>query len=57
MITMMNVQFDNYTSQFINQHPESTVVHLGCGLDSRVIRVGRERVFEKIDSIQVIYPS
>jgi len=30
---------DAWTRDFIARHPESTVLHLGCGLDARVFRV------------------
>lgn len=32
-------QFDTWVGEWISGNPESTVVHLGCGLDSRVFRV------------------
>jgi len=32
-------QFDVWVCEWIADHPESTVLHLGCGLDSRVFRV------------------
>lgn len=32
-------QFDNYALKFLKKYPEPTIVHLGCGLDSRYIRV------------------
>ncbi|MGO4738033.1 class I SAM-dependent methyltransferase [Bosea sp. 2KB_26] len=31
--------FDGWTSDFIMRHPDATVLHLGCGLDSRVFRI------------------
>ena len=31
--------FDNSTREFIAGHPEATILHLGCGLDSRVFRL------------------
>jgi O-methyltransferase involved in polyketide biosynthesis len=31
--------FDLWTTQYLREHPEATVLHLGCGLDSRVFRV------------------
>jgi O-methyltransferase involved in polyketide biosynthesis len=31
--------FDSWTRAFIAKHPDATVVHLGCGLDSRVFRL------------------
>ncbi|MDI3289865.1 class I SAM-dependent methyltransferase [Polyangium sp. 15x6] len=30
---------DGWTREFIARHPDATVLHLGCGLDSRVFRV------------------
>ena len=31
--------FDDWTRSFVAEHPSATVVHLGCGLDTRVWRV------------------
>ncbi|MFN8598210.1 MAG: class I SAM-dependent methyltransferase [Anaerolineae bacterium] len=31
--------FDQWTRAFLVAHPESTVLHLGCGLDTRVYRI------------------
>jgi O-methyltransferase involved in polyketide biosynthesis len=31
--------FDDWTRAFIEKHPNAIVLHLGCGLDSRVFRV------------------
>ena len=31
--------FDTWTAEFLNVHPEATVLHLGCGLDSRALRL------------------
>lgn len=31
--------FDQWTRAFLAQNPESTVLHLGCGLDTRVYRI------------------
>jgi O-methyltransferase involved in polyketide biosynthesis len=31
--------FDDWTREFLAAHPESIVLHLGCGLDTRVFRV------------------
>lgn len=40
--------FDRYVEDFLAQHPEGTVVELGCGLNTRFERVdnGRARWFE-----------
>ncbi len=32
-------QLDGWTREFLAGHPRATVLHLGCGLDSRVLRV------------------
>lgn len=32
-------QFDLWTSQYLAETPDATVLHLGCGLDSRVFRL------------------
>jgi O-methyltransferase involved in polyketide biosynthesis len=31
--------YDGWAQQFLDTHPECTVLHLGCGLDTRVYRV------------------
>ena len=37
---MRSAVFDLWTKEKIKQFPNSIVLHLGCGLDSRVVRVG-----------------
>jgi len=32
-------QLDRWTAAFLAEHPDATVLHLGCGLDSRVERI------------------
>lgn len=32
-------QFDAWASEFLSAHPDATVLHLGCGLDSRAFRI------------------
>lgn len=32
-------QLDDWTREFLAEHPRATVLHLGCGLDSRVFRI------------------
>lgn len=39
-VTTRSAHFDHWTRQFLAVHPEATVLHLGCGLDSRFFRVG-----------------
>jgi O-methyltransferase involved in polyketide biosynthesis len=38
-VTVRSAHFDNWARQFLAVHPEAIVLHLGCGLDSRVLRV------------------
>jgi O-methyltransferase involved in polyketide biosynthesis len=38
-LPMRALHFDQWTRAFLADNPESTVLHLGCGLDSRVYRV------------------
>ena len=39
LVTVRTAQYDIWASQFLAFHQHSTVVHLGCGLDSRVFRL------------------
>jgi O-methyltransferase involved in polyketide biosynthesis len=39
LVTVRTAQYDIWASQFLALHQHSTVVHLGCGLDSRVFRL------------------
>jgi len=39
LVTVRTAQYDIWASQFLVVHPHATVVHLGCGLDSRVFRL------------------
>jgi O-methyltransferase involved in polyketide biosynthesis len=38
-VSMRSAHFDAWTRQFLAVHPRSSVLHLGCGLDSRYFRV------------------
>ena len=38
-VALRSVHFDGWTRQFLAVHPEAVVLHLGCGLDSRFLRV------------------
>lgn len=49
--------FDNVVKQFIEKHKDPIVILIGCGLDSRVQRIGRlcrEAVFYGLDIEEVI---
>jgi O-methyltransferase involved in polyketide biosynthesis len=39
LVTVRAAQYDIWASQFLAVHQRATVVHLGCGLDSRVFRL------------------
>lgn len=38
-VTTRSAHFDTWVGQFLAVHPEATVVHLGCGLDARALRL------------------
>jgi O-methyltransferase involved in polyketide biosynthesis len=38
-LPMRALWFDRWTRGFLDAHPEATVLHLGCGLDTRVFRI------------------
>ncbi len=46
--------FDDWTADMINNHPDAVVLHLGCGLDSRVNRVNKSCRWFDIDFPDVI---
>lgn len=39
LVTVRSAQYDAWASQFLARYPVAAVVHLGCGLDSRVFRL------------------
>lgn len=43
-ICMRAKQIDNYVNEFLKKHPNSIIVHMGCGLDSRFYRVDNNLV-------------
>jgi O-methyltransferase involved in polyketide biosynthesis len=43
-ILLRNRQFDRITADYLSQHPNSVVVYLGCGLDTRFERVDNGHV-------------
>ncbi|RDL49288.1 hypothetical protein BLJAPNOD_00385 [Ensifer sp. M14] len=38
-IAMRAYMLDRWTRAFIDRHPDATVLHLGCGLDTRIFRI------------------
>lgn len=41
MVALRARTLDAWASEYLAQHPDAVVVQLGCGLDSRVLRLGR----------------
>jgi O-methyltransferase involved in polyketide biosynthesis len=39
LVTVRTAQYDIWASQFLAVHQHATVIHLGCGLDSRLFRL------------------
>ncbi|MCW2519976.1 MAG: O-methyltransferase involved in polyketide biosynthesis [Mycobacterium sp.] len=54
LITVRSAQYDVWAAQFLAVHPHSTVIHLGCGLDSRVFRLNPG---PEVDWYDVDYPA
>ena len=65
LFTVRTALYDIWVKQFLAAHPQTTVIHLGCGLDCRVFRVdpGPDVRWYDVDFPQVIalreqiYPS
>ena len=55
-LPMRALHFDRWTRDFLARHPSSTVLHLGCGLDTRVFRIdpGPEVRWIDVDLPEVI---
>lgn len=55
-LPMRALHFDRWTRQFLAGNPASTVLHLGCGLDTRVFRIdpGPEVQWFDVDLPEVI---
>jgi O-methyltransferase involved in polyketide biosynthesis len=43
-LAMRAKKLDDYVHNYLNHHPHALVLHLGCGLDSRINRLGRPPV-------------
>jgi O-methyltransferase involved in polyketide biosynthesis len=52
-VTIRSAHFDEWARQFLAVHEEATVLHLGCGLDSRYLRL---RPGPGVDWYDVDYP-
>ncbi len=55
MLSIRGALIDDFAKQFLADHPDSTVVYLGCGLDSRAKRLGYPaKLWYDIDFPEVI---
>jgi O-methyltransferase involved in polyketide biosynthesis len=55
MVCMRAKKMDDITREFLSGHPKSVVLHLGCGLDSRYLRVDpREAEWYDLDMPEAI---
>ncbi len=43
-VILKSREFDRFAQDFLRRHPDATVVHIGCGLDTRFERVDNGRV-------------
>lgn len=41
MVALRSAQFDALIDRYLDRHPDATVLHLGCGLHSRALRMAR----------------
>ena len=53
-MAMRSRVFDDWVKERMAQHPDAAVLHLGCGLDSRCLRVGGSAPWYDVDFPQVI---
>ncbi len=53
-MAMRAAVFDRWTAKMQEEHPEAIVLHLGCGLDSRCLRVAGKGMWYDVDFPEVI---
>ena len=51
---MRSAVFDEWLKGKLDQHPNAVVLHLGCGLDSGVLRVANDTMWYDVDFADVI---
>lgn len=55
MLSVRGAEIDAFTIAFLQEHPDSTVIYLGCGLDARQRRIAAAaRLWYDLDFPQVI---
>ncbi|MCC9606100.1 class I SAM-dependent methyltransferase [Blastopirellula sp. JC732] len=55
-VAIRSKTLDDWTRDFLVRHPDATILHLGCGLDSRILRVdpSEEVAWFEVDFPEVI---
>lgn len=54
-MAMRSTVFDRWLAQTMEQMPAAVILHVGCGMDSRIVRVGhREHLWYDIDFPEVV---
>jgi methyltransferase (TIGR00027 family) len=49
MVTMRAKQLDDWSTDFLRLHPNAVVLHLGCGMDTRVFRLNPPETVQWFD--------
>ncbi len=53
-MAMRSRVFDEWVKEKVNQHPDCMILHLGCGLDSRILRTNLTNEWYDVDFKDVI---
>ena len=56
MVTMRAIQLDDWSTSFLGRYPNAVVLHLGCGMDTRVFRLHPPETVQwfDVDQLNVI---
>ncbi|HTY30476.1 class I SAM-dependent methyltransferase [Mycobacterium sp.] len=49
LVTMRAKQFDDWSAGFLRRHPDAVVLHLGCGMDTRAVRLNPPKSVQWFD--------
>ncbi len=49
MVTMRAKQLDDWSANFLRRHPDAVVLHLGCGMDTRALRLNPPKTVQWFD--------
>jgi O-methyltransferase involved in polyketide biosynthesis len=54
-MSMRSAVFDRWLKQRMDENPDAVILHIGCGMDSRILRVGnRQHLWYDVDFPEVI---